>query len=209
LVTADDRELLAAWRAGDRRAGSELFDRHYRAVRRFFVNKVAAEQEVEELIQRTFMACVESVERFREHSSFRTWLLAIARNTFAEWVRERERERRHAHRPELGGIIHGPAQGVSTAFALRREQKLVLAALRSISLDSQLMLELMYWEQLTAREIGEVLAIPEGTARSRLRKAKLELRGALDGLARSAAELESTSAGLDDWARGLRNAWGE
>jgi len=34
-VAAEDGELLAAWRAGDRRAGSTLFDRHYRAVRRF------------------------------------------------------------------------------------------------------------------------------------------------------------------------------
>jgi len=208
-VGAEDRELFEAWRAGDRGAGGKLFDRHYRSVRRFFVNKVSTEDEIEELIQRTFMACIEAAERFRGHSSFRTWLLSIARNVFSEWVRARQRERWHARGSDLGVAIHPPVRGVTTAFALGREQKLVLAALREISHSSQLILELMYWEHFTAKEIGEVLAIPEGTARSRLRKAKFELRGALEGLARSPAELESTSAGLEDWARGLREAWAQ
>ena len=37
---SDDTELLAAWRAGDQAAGSELFDRHFESLRRFFASKV-------------------------------------------------------------------------------------------------------------------------------------------------------------------------
>jgi DNA-directed RNA polymerase specialized sigma24 family protein len=56
-TAATDIELLEAWRGGDRRAGEQLFERHYAAVARFFRNKL--EFGVDDLIQRTFLACVE------------------------------------------------------------------------------------------------------------------------------------------------------
>ena len=51
-------ELLEAWRGGDRRAGEQLFERHYAAVSRFFRKKL--EFGVDDLIQRSFLACVEA-----------------------------------------------------------------------------------------------------------------------------------------------------
>ena len=90
---------------------------------------------------------------------------------------------------------------------LRREQQLLLAALRQIPLDSQVVLEMTYWEQMTARAIGEVLGETEAAIRGRLRKAKLELRGAVEALARTPEELRSTLDGLERWADGLRSYW--
>lgn len=56
----------------------------------------------------------------------------------------------------------------------------------------------------SSHRVDEVLGVPEGTARTRLRKAKLQLRGTIDELARTKDELESTRSGLEGWARGLR-----
>lgn len=50
-----------------------------------------------------------------------------------------------------------------------------------------------------------MFGVPEGTIRTRLRKAKLDLRGTIDGLARTPEELDSTRSGLEGWARGLRD----
>ena len=61
-IVASDEELLRGWRSGDQRAGSELFKRHFEAVRRFVVNKV--DDEVEDIVQRTFMACAENKDNF-------------------------------------------------------------------------------------------------------------------------------------------------
>ena len=84
-----DFELLDAWRAGDRDAGNELFLRHFESVCRFFRNKVR--DGVEDLIQRTFLACVESRERFRKEATFRTYLFTVARNElFAHFRRGRK-----------------------------------------------------------------------------------------------------------------------
>jgi RNA polymerase sigma factor (sigma-70 family) len=200
-----DHELLLSWRGGDRRAGGVLFDRHFATLRRFFHNKACSESEVEELIQRSFTACVESAERFRGDASFKTWLLAIARNVQREWIREALREGADEHEvDELSSERRGP--GLSSRLDVQREHQLLLAALRRLPLESQTLLELFYWEELTASELAEVLGVPEGTVRTRLRKAKLELRGTIEQLARTKVELDSLHSGLDGWARGLRAA---
>ena len=199
-----DLELLEAWRAGDRTAGSELFDRHYRALRRFFRNKARDETDADELLQRTLVACVESVERFRGDASFRTWLFAVARNVLLESIRAKARAPVDLGSQSLVDLGTGPSE----ALAREREQRLLLEALRRIPLESQVMLELYFWEGMQASELAQIFDMPVGTVRSRIRKAKDELRTAVDALAREPGRLETTQEQLEGWARRVREAWG-
>lgn len=193
-----------AWRTGDRRAGAALFDRHFASIRRFFVNKACTESEVEELVQRAFVAALESAGRFRGDASVRTWLFSIARNIQREWIREVMREGVELAEPDLMCSERlGP--GVSTGLDAQREHQILLTALRRLPIEQQTLLELYYWEELEAGELAEVFGVPEGTIRTRLRKAKLDLRGTIDALARTPEELDSTRSGLEGWARGLRD----
>ncbi len=199
-MATDDRELVLAWKAGDRSAGTTLIRRHLPSLHRFFVNKVFAPSDVEELAQRTLTACAEGIDRFRAEASFRSWMFAIARNILGLWIRARQRVEVDLDDMSLVDLGAGP----STALAAAREQKLLLHALRRIPLESQTLLELYYWENLSAAKLGEVFELPEGTIRGRIRAAKLDLRAALDTLAKSGEDIESTLAGLEDWARSLR-----
>jgi RNA polymerase sigma-70 factor (ECF subfamily) len=88
--------------------------------------------------------------------------------------------------------------------AQRDEQTLTLQALRRIPLDHQIVLELYYWEDMTAADLAEVLDLPEGTVRGRIRRAKKLLEEQLAQLASDDAILESTLSGLESWARSLR-----
>ncbi len=202
-MTPSDLELLQAWRTGDRRAGSTLFDRHFTSVRRFFINKACSESEVEELVQRSFMAAVESAERFRGEASFKTWLLGIARNIQREWVREVVRAGIDPADPDAM-CSEGLGPGISSRIDVVREQQILLTALRRLPIEAQTLLELFYWEELGAGELGQVFGVAEGTIRTRLRKAKLDLRATIDQLARTKDELDSVHSGLEGWARGLR-----
>lgn len=200
----DDAALLSAWGAGDGEAGGRLFTRHYRSVYRFFSNKLSGLAAVEDLVQQTFVACVEARARFRGDASFRTFVLAIARNLLLKHLRERRKE------PAVDADAVSLADcglGASTVVGMRREQQLLLTALRRIPIDSQVVFEMTYWEQMPAREIAAVLGETEAAIRGRLRKAKLELRGAIEALARTPDEVTSTLDGLDRWADGLRNYW--
>ena len=197
---ATDFELLDAWRAGDREAGNTLFERHFDAICRFCANKVT--HGVDDLIQKTFLGCVESRDRFQKQASFRTFLFAVAHNVLREHFRERRRE---GVPPDLGETSTDElTPSPSAVFAAHEEQRLLLEALRRIPLDYQLVLELYYWEDMAAPELAQVLAIPEGTVRSRLRKAKEALSERMKSLARTPELLRATFSDLDAWVRSLR-----
>jgi len=194
-----DKELLGAWGGGDRAAGNELFRRHFSAVHRFFANKV--DRDVEDLVQRTFMACTEGRDRFEGRSSFRTYVLGIANHLVCNaYRRKRARVEVDLDRDSIVDLGASP----STLFAEQEEQRVLLEALRRIPLTSQVVLELYYWERLTGPQLGEVLGIPEDTARSRVRTAKQLLRKALAQLSASRRVLESTDADLEQWADSIR-----
>jgi RNA polymerase sigma factor (sigma-70 family) len=192
-----DYDLLDAWRAGDARAGNELFERHFESVYRFLHSKTS--KDPSDVVQSVFLACVEGRDSFRGESSFRTYLFAVARKQLYKHYRDR--------RPDADFGVTSLADFGPTPSLLidqRAQDRLLLEALRAIPLELQIALELHYWEHMPAPEIARVLDIPEGTVRSRLRRAKEALEEKLAKLSRSKQELETTLANVAKWAAGVR-----
>jgi RNA polymerase sigma-70 factor (ECF subfamily) len=186
-----DQELLEAWRAGDKPAGTELFQRHYAAVYRFFCNKLTGDRR--DLIQQTFLACVEGRDRLRSDDRFRSYLFGVACNTLRSHLRSK-----YDDAVDLEGVsVLDLNPGPDEIYARSRERLLLLKALRRIPIERQLVLELRYWEDLESTEIAEILGVPDNTVRSRLARARDDLRAAMEGLAASAVELASTVDNLD------------
>lgn len=198
-MSATDFELLDAWRDGDAKAGNALFDRYFDAVFRFFRNKVP--DGADDLVQQTFLALVQSRDKFRGDSSFRTYLFTAARSKLFNYIERRGRE---------GVIDYGVAScedlGLSPAGVIgaQQEHRHLLHALRRLPLELQLALELFYFEQIRGPELAVVLGVPEGTVRSRLRRGRELLRDRLLELERSPDAVETTMTNLDDWAQQLR-----
>ncbi|MBC8071844.1 MAG: sigma-70 family RNA polymerase sigma factor [Deltaproteobacteria bacterium] len=199
---ADD-ELLAAWREGDAAAAEALFERHFDPLYRFFRNK--ADEAADDLVQRTLLACFEGRDRFRGDCSFRTYLFAIARNQLLGFLAQRRR----AERIDPGhDSVADSGASPSGSLDRQREQTLVLQALRRLPVDHQVLLELFYWEQLSGSELAEVLGVPEGTIRTRLRRARELLTREIEGLGANPQLLHSTITSLDAWAAALRDGSG-
>jgi RNA polymerase sigma-70 factor (ECF subfamily) len=196
-TSATDLELLERWRGGDVESGEQLFRRYVDQLERFFRNKI--DRGAEDLIQNTFLACLEARDRFRGSSSFRTYLFGIAHNLLLGHYRRQRRaiDFEHTSVVDLGASPSGP-------LARREEHDALLRALRSIPLDYQVVLELAYWEDLTGPEIGEILQLPANTVRSRLARARAALRDALARMISSPSLLRSTLDELDRWAEGVR-----
>ncbi len=202
--------LLEAWRAGDQEAGNELFERHYAGIARFFHNKVS-EPAQDDLTQKTFLACLTNVAQFRGQSRFRTFLFGIANNVLVDYIRQLKRRM-----PRPGSetdVDEAPAEdlGISPVATAEQhqEQRLLLKALRRIPLIHQVALELYYWEDLTTAEISDVLGVPVGTVRTRLRDGRANLEAQLRELASSPEALRSTTDDLARWARRMRTEAGQ
>jgi len=197
-----DVELLEAWRGGDGEAGDRLFSRHFDSIYRFFHRKTG---DAADLVQRTFLGCVESRDRFQQRSSFRTFLFSIARyELYGYWRRNRRQDDLDFGVSSVADLSATP----SRLLADKRDERLLLEALRTIPLDHQIALELHYWEGLTGPQLAEVLEVPEGTVRSRLDRARKQLRKRLGELSDSPGGLPSTVSDLERWVRSLRGAMG-
>jgi len=194
VSAATDLELLAAWQAGDKSAGSDLFTRHFRGLFRFFTNKLPG--EAEDLVQVTWMACLRYGDSLSRATSFKSYLFAIARNQL--YLRLRSREPSGNVDFGVSSMIDLGASPTSLAAAAERDRDL-LGALRSLPVDSQIVLELHYWEDLSATELAHVLELPVGTAKSRIRRAKELLQTAL---ARDKQAAEGD--GIELWVRSMR-----
>jgi RNA polymerase sigma-70 factor (ECF subfamily) len=201
----DDVVLLEAWGRGERAAGAELFERYYPRVARFFHNQVS-EAVREDLLHETFLACLASAAHFRGQAHFRTYLFGIAHNVLANHLRRlARRNARLGPEADLDETSAGSFGLSPVAAAVQhQEQRLLLEALRRIPLLHQIALELHYWEELTAAEIGEVLGVPLGTAKTRLRDGRAYLEDQLRDLSSSPEALRSTLDDLDRWARRVR-----
>lgn len=195
-----DLELLGAWREGDTKAGNALFDRYFDALFRFFRNKV--QDGAEDLVQQTFLALVQSRDKFRGDSSFRTYLFTAARSKLYNYLERRGRDGLVDY-----GVTSCEDLGISPASMIGRDeqQKLLLLALRRLPIEMQITLELYYFERIRGPELAAVLDIPEGTVRSRLRRGIDLLRERLLELQHSADLVETTMSNLDDWAAGLQD----
>src|SRR5206468_8392947 len=93
-----DLELIARWKAGDERAATELVERHASALARFAVSS-GERNDVDELVQDTFVRAFNSIDGFRGEGSFRTWLFTIERRLLID---RRRAEKRRRDKAEVG-----------------------------------------------------------------------------------------------------------
>lgn len=198
-----DRELFAAWRGGDRKAGDALLLRHFDDLNGFFHPKVG--EAVEDLLQQTWVKLIQNADNLTG-KSFRGYLFGIARHVLMDHLRLKYR--RGARQVDPDDVPERSLEdlGVSPLAAMAERQEVVLfaRALRKIPLDAQVLFELHYWQKLPAPQLAEIFAVPEGTVRSRLRRAKELVREKIGELASSPAELASTLSGFDTWAERVR-----
>lgn len=198
---SDDEELLRAWRAGDRGAGNTLVDRHFKTVYRFFRSKV--DDDAEDLTQKTFLASLEGLDRLRRDRDFRAYLLGIARHVLFR------RFRTHKTRARLDDFLAMSVDELvgspSQVIANRQERQLLLQGLRGIPVDHQICLELHYWENMGVADIAEVLGVAPGTVKSRLHRAREQLRKRIGEIEADPALKESTIDSLDAVAVALRD----
>lgn len=194
-----DLALLELWAAGDLKAGNELFGRYYESIYSFFEHK--APRAVEELVQDTLLACVSSRDRFEGRSSFRTFLFSIARHIlYRHWRTMKRDERLDFHLSSVADLeTLQPSK-----LARNEERHHLLSALRRLPLETQLLIELYYWEGLGADQLAEVFEIAPATVRSRLHRARGTLREIIESFHRVAVSDLDKSDSLEAWVRSLK-----
>ena len=182
-----DLALFDKWRNGDDAAGSQLFEHHRKALFRFFAVKVG-DAVAEDLVQQTFMACVRNRDGFRQEASFKTYLYTAARSKLYDHSAKKKRK------PEsnLDFTIEELKTSPSMVMARQEELQLLMHAMIRLTPDLKKAIKLYYVQGLRAPQIAEVLDIPVGTVRSRVRRGLEALRGIMEELKADKGLIAST-----------------
>jgi RNA polymerase sigma factor (sigma-70 family) len=166
LNSLPDETLAQMARAGDKAAFDALCDRYLPVV----YNRLRAKlppDAVEDVTQQVFMGAMKGIRRYRERSSFRTWILSIARHKIADYYRG------HSRQPEVVPLDPG-SDGEASGSERRdtwEEQALVRIILERLPDHYQEILFLRFAEGMRFQKIAQTLDISLEAAKSRYRRA--------------------------------------
>ena len=169
-----DAELVAAVVERDRGALRELFDRHEPWLSVRLAHRCGDRSVVEEAVQDTFVVVWRKASSFTSDGAVAAWIWGIGIRTLLHAVRPRRPliERLRAQRmPE--------AESAEDELLVAVEHGDLGAALRHLSPELRSVIQATVLDGLTCAEAGRLLGIPSGTVKTRMMRAKRELREAL------------------------------
>jgi RNA polymerase sigma-70 factor (ECF subfamily) len=180
-----DSALLAAIAQGDRRALEELYLSYHRRLARFLSRLTPRYENIEEIINDTFMVVWQSAKDFRSASQVSTWIIGIAYRTALKSFRSQKN-----HNAALS-IEDYPEQTVDPSSDAEVNDWLK-HGLNCLPAEQRLALELAYGMGHSLEEIAVITQCPVGTVKARMFHAREKLRQylpSLDGSANSSARM--------------------
>lgn len=164
-----DEQLMLEFQGGSAPAFEDLFRRYRNQVYGFFRRRLNYAARAEELAQETFVIIIRGAEQYEARAKFRTYVYGIAMKQLWSERRKGMREAKAVAEPFEESHETDPATGIWVKDALSRMDP-----------DHREVLMLREYEHLPYEDIAEVLAVPINTVRSRLSRARAELRTLLD-----------------------------
>jgi RNA polymerase sigma-70 factor, ECF subfamily len=176
LANAEDA-VLAKQAPEDFEAFAELYRRHLTPVYRFVRSQTPDDPTAEDVTAHVFFRALTSASTFRGEGSYRRWLFRIAHNALNSWRARRNKAVVVEEVPEAVDPSPTPA-----SHAIQREKRgLVWQTVAELPSAQREVIGLRYLEDLDIQEIAEVTQRSRGAVRILLHRARLRLRGALDG----------------------------
>jgi RNA polymerase sigma-70 factor (ECF subfamily) len=179
LLLADE-DLVSLAEGGDAGAFAGLYDRHSRAAYSLAYRMMGERQAAEDLVQDAFLEVWRAAGSYRaERGSVRTWILSIVHHRGIDQLRSTARRRQIVDEVEATTPTSQPSEAFSETWRnSQREQ--VREALRVLPPEQLKVLELAYFSGYTHKEIAELLDLPLGTVKGRMRLGLKKIREYFD-----------------------------
>jgi RNA polymerase sigma-70 factor, ECF subfamily len=182
-VNADDNRLISECLAGNTAAFGELVTRYQDRLYNTVFRLVNQPEDARDAVQEAFLSAYQSLSTFKGDSLFFTWLYRIAINTAISL----KRKQRAALRLTSGlesGTLNEPVDPSDLAqpgraLEMAEDEKIIHQALNRLSAEHRTVLVLKDMEGRKYEDMADILEVPIGTIRSRLHRARLELRDIL------------------------------
>jgi RNA polymerase sigma-70 factor, ECF subfamily len=179
-VLLADEDLISLVGGSDAEAFATLYDRHGRAAYSLSYRMMGEKQAAEDLVQDAFLKVWRGAGSYRtERGSVRTWILSIVHNRGIDQLRSLASRRRTQNKVEASAPISQPSEAFAETWSnSQREQ--VREALGTLPPEQLKILELAYFSGYTHVEISELLDLPLGTVKGRMRLGLKKIRDYFD-----------------------------
>lgn len=173
-----DESLIAAHLKGDPAAFRELVCRHGDGVLGYLCHMTGNRDQAEDLLQETFKRVHEKAHTFRG-DGFKSWLFTIATRLTIDGVRRRKRQATvslsqdcdEENGPQLGRFVDDTAADPSDELVRQEQKEQVRRAIESLPDGQRATLILAYYQQLSYREVAQVLGCSVGTVKTQMSRA--------------------------------------
>ena len=175
LLLADE-DLLSFVGQGDSDAFTILYDRYGRAAFSLAYRVMGERQAAEDLVQDAFLKLWRSATSYRpERGSVRNWLLSIVRNRGIDQIRSQASRRRTQEKIEASAPRSQPSEAFAETWGNSQRDR-VRVALRTLPPEQLKVLELAYFSGYTHVQVSELLDVPLGTMKGRMRLGLKKMR---------------------------------
>ncbi|MBN1810936.1 MAG: sigma-70 family RNA polymerase sigma factor [Anaerolineae bacterium] len=173
----DQHTLLEKAKAYDEKAIGELYDQYAPLIYNYLYHRVHNAQVAEDLTGDVFVRVLQAIQSSQFwHTSFRSWLYRIAHNLAIDYYRRQPTHPATALPEDLAGHEDDPDSAIAKQATKRRLHH----AIRSLTPDQQLVLSLRFGEQLSAREVAEIMNKSIGAVEVQQHRALASLRRILE-----------------------------
>jgi RNA polymerase sigma-70 factor (ECF subfamily) len=175
LILADE-DLIFLVEAGDAEAFATLYDRHSRAAFSLAYRMMGERQAAEDLAQDAFIKAWRGAGSYRaERGSVRTWILSIVHNRGIDQLRSQASRRRTQDKIEASAPRSQPSEAFTETWRNSQRDQ-VREALNTLPQEQLKILELAYFSGYTHVEIAELVGLPLGTVKGRMRLGLKKIR---------------------------------
>ncbi|HEY2800690.1 MAG TPA: sigma-70 family RNA polymerase sigma factor [Chthoniobacterales bacterium] len=185
--TDEDQALVARAQSGDAAAFDELVVKYSPRLYGLVYNMTSNHEDTNDMLQDVFAKAYRAIKGFRGKSSFYTWIHTIAVNMTLNFLKKRGR-RYHLSLDDVDGSIANDKEFIeltSTSSPVREAdlselQRRLNEAMMKLSDEHRAVVTMFHIQGMPHAEISKILAVSEGTVRSRLFYANRQLQNYLD-----------------------------
>ena len=188
-VELDDQQLVAASKRGDQDAFAQLVQRYQRRIFNLVYRMLQQYEEASEITQETFLAAWQGLPSFRGEARFATWLYRIAYNCALKQLETRKRDRalQAALQAEQALESEDTFDRAGAQIDEHERQAFVQEHLSHLPAKYRIVLILRHLQDKTYEEMAEILAMPVGTIKTHLFRARNLLKERLQGADRDSS----------------------
>lgn len=183
ITDAQEADILARAKGGDREAFGELVRAHQRRTYALSLRILGNAQEADDAVQETYLRAWRALPKFDQKSALATWLYRICVNVCLNVLRKRRRVRAAMEGPDPR--VPDPSQASAAAPDEAADRVALFArlatALDGLSPSLRVTAVLVLIEGVSLSSAAEILGCPEGTVAWRMHEARRKLRDALHG----------------------------